>query len=154
MKKILLAIFLMLGAAALCSAQSVKSMTDKDLSNHKFTRPAVIDFYADWCGPCRKLGPELEKLAKEYAGKVDFFRVNVDENKEWATRYGVESIPYLLWVYGSANTRSANAAKSVPLADHTVGYIPYTDLKEILEQVIQLWDDSTKRSIQQTVVIQ
>lgn len=115
------------------------------MSNHKFTRPAVIDFYADWCGPCRKLGPELEKLAKEYAGKVDFFRVNVDENKEWAARYGVESIPYLLWVYGPADTRAAKGVKAAasggPKTDSTVGYMPYSDLKQIMDQVIQLWDN-------------
>lgn len=64
----------------------------------KGTRPAVIDFYADWCGPCRQLSPRLEALAKKYAGKIDVYKVNVDNETELASVFGVQSIPMLLFI--------------------------------------------------------
>lgn len=64
----------------------------------KGTRPAIIDFYADWCGPCRQLSPRLEALAKKYAGKLDVYKVNVDNETELASVFGVQSIPMLLFI--------------------------------------------------------
>jgi thioredoxin len=57
------------------------------------TKPCVIDFYADWCGPCKQMSPVIEALAKEYAGKVLFYKVNIDNAAELADAYGIESIP-------------------------------------------------------------
>ncbi len=57
--------------------------------------PVFVDFWAEWCGPCRMVGPVIEELAGEYAGKVNFVKVNVDENNELASRYNVFSIPTL-----------------------------------------------------------
>ncbi len=57
--------------------------------------PVFVDFWAEWCGPCRMVGPVVEELAGEYAGKVNFVKVNVDENNELASRYNVFSIPTL-----------------------------------------------------------
>ena len=59
-------------------------------------RPAVVDFNATWCGPCRQLAPILKELAAELAGKVDFYGVDVDKNRELASAFGVRSIPMLL----------------------------------------------------------
>lgn len=59
----------------------------------KIKKPAVVDFYATWCGPCRKIAPILETLAKEYAGKVYFYKVDVDACGDLAAIYGISSIP-------------------------------------------------------------
>ena len=61
-------------------------------------KPAVIDFYADWCGPCKRIAPALEEIAKEYAGKVNVYKVNVDNCPEVAQAYGITSIPTLFFV--------------------------------------------------------
>jgi len=58
--------------------------------------PILVDFWAEWCGPCRMVAPVLEKLAEEYAGKVRIGKVNVDEQAGLATKYGIQSIPTLL----------------------------------------------------------
>ena len=58
--------------------------------------PVVVDFWAEWCGPCKMIGPSLEELANEHAGKVKIVKLNIDENPELGAQYGVRSIPTLL----------------------------------------------------------
>ena len=58
--------------------------------------PVLVDFWAEWCGPCKAIGPSVEQLATEYAGKAKILKVDVDREGELATRYGVMSIPALL----------------------------------------------------------
>jgi thioredoxin 1 len=60
--------------------------------------PAVIDFWAPWCGPCRMVGPIIEELSTEYNGRVNFYKVNVDDEQELAGLFGIRSIPSLLFV--------------------------------------------------------
>lgn len=60
--------------------------------------PAVVDFYADWCGPCRKVGPIMEQLAKDYDGRLTVYKVNVDEQKDLAMAFQVRSIPMVLFL--------------------------------------------------------
>lgn len=62
--------------------------------------PVLIDFYADWCGPCKMMGPVVEELAKEYEGKAKVGKVNVDEQPALAAKYNVMSIPYFAFVKG------------------------------------------------------
>jgi len=62
------------------------------------TRPCVIDFYADWCGPCKMIAPVMEELAKDFEGKLDIYKVNTEEEQELASIFGIRSIPSILFV--------------------------------------------------------
>ena len=61
-------------------------------------KPAIVDFWAEWCGPCKMVGPILEELSEEFEGKVDIYKVNVDEQPELAQAFGIQSIPSLLFI--------------------------------------------------------
>jgi thioredoxin 1 len=67
------------------------------LASDKLT---VVDFWAEWCGPCRAIGPVIEELSKEYEGKVNVGKVNVDNNPQVSTNYGITSIPAILFIKG------------------------------------------------------
>lgn len=78
-----------------------KKVFDYRVSNewkYAGSKPCVIDFYADWCGPCRKLAPVVEELAREYEGRVIFYKVNIDKEKEIASVFNVQGIPMLFFV--------------------------------------------------------
>ena len=66
-------------------------------------KPAIIDFYADWCGPCKKLSPILEEIAAEYEGEVIIYKVNVDDERDIATAFGIRSLPTLFFVPKQGN---------------------------------------------------
>jgi thioredoxin 1 len=84
--------------------------------------PAVIDFWAPWCGPCRTVGPIIEELSSEYAGKVNFYKVNVDDEQELAGVFGVRSIPSLLFVPKAGKPKMS------------VGALPKDALKDAVEK--------------------
>jgi len=63
------------------------------------TLPVVVDFWAPWCGPCKMVAPTLDKLAKEFSGKVMVAKVNTDEDNLWAQKYNIQSIPTMLFVH-------------------------------------------------------
>jgi len=82
---------------------------------------SVIDFWAEWCGPCRAIGPVIEELSKEYEGKVKIGKVNVDHNPNVSMNYGITSIPAILFIKGGK------------VVDKQIGAVP----KSVLDKKIQ-----------------
>lgn len=80
--------------------EKVFDYTDSQAKEWKYKgdRPAIIDLYADWCGPCRRVAPIMKELAKEYAGKIYIYKVNVDKEKELAALFGATSIPLFVLI--------------------------------------------------------
>jgi thioredoxin 1 len=73
-------------------------------------RPCIIDFYADWCGPCKTVGPVLEELAKDFDEKIDIYKVNTEEEQELASAFGIRSIPSFLFVPSEGQPQMAMGA--------------------------------------------
>jgi thioredoxin 1 len=88
--------------------------------------PTVVDFWAPWCVPCRMVAPTLDKLAKEYAGKLLVAKVNTDENPEWMMKYGIQGIPTMLFV---ANGK---------IVHRQVGALPEPMLRDIVAQFLEV----------------
>ena len=92
---------------------------------YKGTRPAVIDFYTTWCGPCKMMAPIVEEMAKTYAGKVDFYKVDIDKEQELAQTFGIQSIPTFLFI----------PVKGKPSAQ--MGAMQKADFEEMVKTVLK-----------------
>ena len=88
--------------------------------------PVIVDFWAPWCGPCRMVAPILDKVAKEYAGKLIVAKINTDEYQEWAGKYGVQGIPTMLMLKGGK------------IVHRQVGALPEPMLKETINQFLEV----------------
>lgn len=87
-------------------------------------KPAIIDFYADWCGPCKLLAPVLENLAAEYGDRIYIYKVDVDREKELATVFGITAIPLLLFIPMDRDPQMARGA------------LPKASIKKLIEDVL------------------
>lgn len=86
----------------LTRAEFLKKVVDYETNSKEWKylgdKPAIIDFYADWCAPCKKMAPALEELSKEYAGKIYIYKVDVDKEQELASAFGIQSLPTIWFV--------------------------------------------------------
>ena len=87
--------------------------------------PVIVDFWAPWCGPCKMIAPTLDKLAKEYEGKVMIAKINTDENQEWMQKYGIQGIPTMLFVAGGK------------IVHRQVGALPERMLRDTVTQFLE-----------------
>jgi thioredoxin 1 len=94
---------------------------DAELGKHP--EALMVDFWAEWCAPCRAIAPTLEELARESAGRVSLAKVNVDEQPGLAARYGIRSIPTILFVKGGK------------VVDQVIGAVPKAQLKKKLDAI-------------------
>src|SRR5947208_15257200 len=95
-------------------AENVLEITDQNFENEvlKSSTPVLLDFWAEWCMPCRMLAPTIEKLAKDYAGKIKVGKVDTDANRETAMKYSISSIPtVVLFQNGLVATKFAGLRK-------------------------------------------
>jgi len=95
---------------------------DQTIGNSKL--PVLVDFWAEWCGPCRRIGPIVEELAEEFKDKLTVAKINIDEQQEAANKFGVQSIPTLI------------IFKNGQLAERIVGAVPKETLVDAINRVL------------------
>ena len=105
-------------------ADNIITVTDANFSGEvlKSNVPVLVDFWAEWCGPCRMLAPTIEAIARDYTGKIRVAKMNVDENSQVPPSYRVQSIPTLLLF------------KDGRVAEQLVGNLPRTNIERMLEK--------------------
>jgi thioredoxin 1 len=105
---------------------SVQQISDDSFQSEvlQCTTPVLIDFWAPWCAPCRAIGPVVEELAREYEGKLKVVKMNVDENPQTPSRYGVRGIPNLILFHGGQ------------VKEQIVGAVPKAQLVKAISTVV------------------
>ena len=106
------------------AANLAVSSTEFDQQVLQSDVPVLVDFWAEWCGPCKAIGPSIEELAGEYAGRAKVFKVDVDANGDIAERYGIMSIPALLVFKGGK------------VVDQMIGAAPKANIQALLDRAL------------------
>lgn len=107
------------------ASAKVKHLTDQDFeSTIAAGGPVLVDFWAEWCGPCRRIGPIVDELAEEYDGRLTVTKINIDEHQGAANQLGVQSIPTLMIFKGGQ------------VAERIVGAVPKETLVEAINRVV------------------
>jgi len=94
--------------------------------------PCMIDFYADWCGPCKMVAPIMDKLADEYDGKVNFYKIDTEAEQELAAAFGIQSIPSLLFIPKEGQPQMA------------VGALPEKTIKQVIDEQLLSSTENSK----------
>lgn len=117
-----------MGTIQLTAAEFSKRVADLNAPGGEWKflgdKPAIIDFYADWCGPCKMIAPILEELAVEYNGRINIYKVNTESESELAAAFGIRSIPSLLFIPMEGEPQMARGA------------MPKDALREIIDEVL------------------
>lgn len=106
--------------------EKVFNYEDNKEWKYEGTKPAIIDFYADWCGPCKMVAPILEELSEEYGDKVSVYKVDTDAEQELASVFGIQSIPSMLFVPMDDKPQMA------------VGALPKDNIKQAMKDVLKI----------------
>ena len=91
---------------------SIKILNENNFKKETSTGITLIDFYADWCGPCRRMIPTLTEMAKEYSDKITIAKVNVDQNPNLSREFGVRGIPMFVLIEDGVETKRVSGSKS------------------------------------------
>ena len=139
MKKLILGIFVVIAGLMISCANAATPPLVKEITQDQFKtqvgdyskgfagfkgvnqKPVVLDIYATWCGPCRRLSPILEELATEYKGKVDFYKIDLDKNRALGDAFGVQSIPMVIFFPVNGKPQ------------YIMGLYPKKELKEVID---------------------
>ncbi len=106
--------------------EKVVAVTDQNFETEvlKSNRPTLVDFWAEWCGPCRAIAPLVEELAGQYGDQVRFTKLNIDDNPSIPTKFGVKGIPTLIMF------------KDGQIVDQVVGAVPRNHLESVIKKVL------------------
>lgn len=94
--------------------------------NFKGDKPCIIDFYADWCGPCKMLGPILDELSVDYEGKVDIYKIDTEQERELSAAFGIRSIPSMLFVPVGGQPQMV------------AGLLPKNELEKVIAELLKV----------------